>query len=166
MKLSRFLIFFLIVGCGPTCIVENPTICKQDDPRKHNGIDTEFEDYVALFEEITGTKVWDLPINFSHIEEEASIGICRTYFNKVLDKTYKEIFIRREYWEEASDNSRESLMLHELGHCVLNRHHTEERIERDGYKIPISVMNPFNIGGYFYYEPNREYYFEELKEAK
>ena len=58
-------------------------------------------------------------------------------------------------------SSREQLVFHELGHCVLERSHIEERLSNGNYR---STMRPTGeqIYGPEYSSFKRSYYFDEL----
>lgn len=73
-------------------------------------------------------------------------------------------------WQGASDNERECLVFHELGHCLLNRAHRTDRFPNNAY---VSLMNPDDVGVYAtcHYpigkddcdkRPRRDYYLDEL----
>lgn len=67
------------------------------------------------------------------------------------------ININAEYWTQISNDQREELVYHEMGHCVLDRGHTSARWEGQ----PDSIMNPqvFPTGLFSQY---REHYVLEL----
>lgn len=65
--------------------------------------------------------------------------------------------ISRNAWNRFSDESREQLIFHELGHCLLGRHHTSDIWNN----IPKSIMNPIQFSDWVYV-PNRVYYLNEL----
>lgn len=88
--------------------------------------------------------------------EGSTIGQCEI---GVFTST---ITIDGEYWDLAADFERESLMYHELGHCLLRRAHTSERDE-DG--CPSSIMYPTNSVNYCY-EQKREQYLTELGQKR
>ena len=73
-------------------------------------------------------------------------------------------------WQSASDNERECLIFHELGHCLLYRSHRTDRFPNDAY---ISLMNPNDVSVYATCRypignddcdkrPRRAYYLDEL----
>lgn len=56
----------------------------------------------------------------------------------------------------TTESQRVVLMFHELGHCDLDRDHTEEKRENG---TPKSIMNKY----IFSYDPvDEQYYFDEL----
>lgn len=117
-------------------------------------IDPEFAPYVANFEilsiqfarpmlvrNVSAVFVDSLPGNW--------VGVCR--YNAT-----NRIEVLRVWWQFALDSEREVLMLHELGHCVLGRGHTETYTNGQ----PSSIMYPSVLSGY-QYESNREQYLQE-----
>ncbi len=67
--------------------------------------------------------------------------------------------INPNFWWNNSYSSREVLMFHELGHCVLNRGHTSTL---DDYNDPVSVMHPTIISEERVYAGNYTSYMQEL----
>lgn len=63
---------------------------------------------------------------------------------KVIGHCYREsneITIRKDYFQESLAIENEQLMIHELGHCVLDLEHTEKEL---------AVMNPYALYHTFY----------------
>lgn len=54
------------------------------------------------------------------------------------EKKPRKVVIDRVYWNNASEQEREFLIFHELGHCFLDREHDDRR-DRDG--ICLSIMH-------------------------
>lgn len=76
-------------------------------------------------------------------------------------------------WQNASENERECLVFHELGHCLLKRDHRTARFPNDAY---VSLMNPDDRAVYATCvypigddvcdkRPRRAYYLDELANA-
>jgi hypothetical protein len=72
-----------------------------------------------------------------------TLGVCRYGGDMIVP----EIRINRQFWKVASMISREQLMFHEMGHCVLGRPHNAS--EYLGY-YPLSIMNPYFFGDNLY----------------
>ena len=134
------------------------------DPRKTPGVDEAFESEIELFEKIGGDYVTNININFGDVGDPPTIGRCTTYTNSTLKakRVYKEIYIKKSFWDNASTNQRETLMLHELGHCVLNKNHNNSVMDYEGRSVPSSIMNSYNIGAGLYYYNNKQHYYDEL----
>jgi hypothetical protein len=133
--------------------------CGTLDPREGNGIDPEFASYVARFERYYGRPIGDIPIYFAKMESNKSAGECWIWWGGY--RTYREIRIDRRWWNQMGDTfQREILIFHELGHCELNRPHTEEM--RNMF-APMSIMYPsVNVSHWRTYLLNHDYYIKEL----
>lgn len=57
------------------------------------------------------------------------------------EKKPKKVVIDRTYWEGATEDEREFLIFHELGHCFLDREHDDRR-DRDGFCLSIMHSTP------------------------
>lgn len=81
------------------------------------------------------------------------IGLCQRG-----NTPAKFISIRKAYFQHASSEQKYALVIHELGHCTLNRDHVE------GYRengCPKSIMHPSDgLFGCFFRD--QDYYFKEL----
>lgn len=89
------------------------------------------------------------------IGEQHVAGQC-TYSNFEPNR----IIIDREFWDAASTLSREMVVFHELGHCVLLRGH-DESTSGDGFCLSIMRSGTLNCRD-AYSVQNREYYLNEL----
>ncbi len=128
--------------------------CGQYAQKKHT-IDSEFLQLVDVFELEQNVTV-DIDITFKKIERPA-VGVC--WYNKNNNKMNGlSIEIDPTFWNGASDDEREELLFHELGHCILGREHDETKLYLN---IPKSIMYPYVFG--WAYKKYRSYYVEELK---
>lgn len=114
--------------------------------------DDDFTPYVKEFEKACGITSGSI-INFGNSFEKHVIGYCTP--------SNKNIKINRKYWNTADSYERELLIFHELGHCDLNRDHTEGYRDQDPKFIPVSIMGA-EIFGANIYMANRDYYIKEL----
>ena len=116
-------------------------------------IDPELQEYVTYFEELHGQEITDLKASFGDttVIGKNVVGYCR--FGMV-----PEIVVSREYWDRSDYLSREELMFHELGHCVLDRDHNDSKFE-DG--CPKSFMYKYVISRSCI-EAHREEYLAEM----
>ena len=113
-----------------------------------------FADYYKVKTSHIATEYADLNIDDKH-----TVGLCWSY-----DDGARKIQIDAEYWNVTTDNGKEQLIWHELGHCALNLEHDETLIYRDDYgSIPKSIMYPSVFGDSYFYEDLKDYYFKELK---
>lgn len=62
----------------------------------------------------------DLTAGISEIDEENVAGLCQ-YGTHITNN----VIIDGDFWNNTSFSSREFVVFHELGHCVLGRGHTE-----------------------------------------
>ncbi|MBK8504075.1 MAG: hypothetical protein IPL46_18830 [Saprospiraceae bacterium] len=74
------------------------------------------------------------------------------------------IVINNQFWETRNDVSREAMIFHELGHCILNRNHYNAMLANDEWRsmmrgdpIPAARSSSINYSGV-----RREYYIDEL----
>lgn len=94
---------------------------------------------------------------------EKTVGQCYP-FSFLADNTAKQLIkLDPSYWAEIDDATRESLVLHELGHCILGRweHDDEMILDSDQKPYPRSLMNSINVGSYDYLI-HQQYYIDEL----
>ena len=82
-------------------------------------------------------------------------GVCSTN-----NRGLRHITIDQSFWNRAGHFSREMIVFHELGHCILGRGHKEDAFENGVCK---SIMRSGNGGCYDAYRANtREYFLDEL----
>lgn len=99
-----------------------------------------------------------LTVSFDSTLGEGSLGYC--------DKG--SVIINEKFWRTSVISDRESLLFHELGHCLLGRSHSSMltagyEISTNTYRVdvPASLMNPNHLAGYFYVS-NRDDLLKEL----
>lgn len=122
----------------------------------------QFSPYVQSFEKQAAThgqavKVTDLIVKFGPMENKFERGIC-----EINGDDTPTILINEDAWNQMSEDEREPLLYHELGHCVLKRKHRADQMS-DG--VPASLMNPYTIAGWTYDE-YKSYYLNELFSQK
>ena len=134
--------------------------CSQDDYENSELNNIEFESYFNSFLEegiIRGQDFTNYSINFyfADIENQNAGGLC--------DQNNQKIIIDRENWNNASEEYKEWLIFHELGHCFLNRGH---RNEKSNSGECLSFMkgqeNSFECFENLYSSIWRKYYIDEL----
>ena len=126
--------FLLLTGCNAA-----PTF----DPRDITGVNPVFTTYVADFEALYHGSIGDVPIQFGTTTGTDVIGDCMIW--NVSGVKYREIKISEAYWNAISNSSREALLFHELGHCVLNRDHVTTTMWYNGGIVPTSFMYPYTF---------------------
>lgn len=129
---------------------------------KHNAtvsIDPTFTEYVARFEDAAHqaghkVRVNDLIVAFGDTGSNTETrGLCA-----FAEGETPAVTINQQAWDSSTDDEREELIFHELGHCLLGLKHVAG-INTDG--IPASIMNPVEITSAIYAQ-NRAYYLHTL----
>lgn len=172
-KSNILLLLIFLIGCA--------SIGKGTETSKEFlGIDERAEEYIALFKEIAEpyinkSTLESLSVGFKDVEvdERGVVGVCK-YFTS---DGGPEILIDQRFWAKSTENTRESLMLHELGHCICKIPHShiegsyEEKPKKDGPVLgrgffrdgcPVTVMYPEVLGD-FCYEKHKYHYHYELR---
>jgi hypothetical protein len=113
----------------------------------------------------------DVGMEFSLLMPYNTLGYCRKMEIQYLTeiRTYKKIILNTIQWVTMSVASKEQLVSHELGHCVLGREHVDGYIdvELNNKKtmIPESLMSTYSFSDH-YFKNFREYYYDELFQIK
>jgi hypothetical protein len=145
-------------------------------------VSKEIEVYVDKFIEeakIRGRefKKENLLAEFGTIDKVGVCGQC-SQANANADKFQKKITIvkNNNCWTTASEESKEALIFHELGHCWLGRIPHNDNVFPNG--SPVSIMNSSNENPYGICQydisnngecdkrPRRKYYIDELFDEK
>ncbi len=124
--------------------------------------DPEFSSYILEFQKLSQYDTSKIRIEFSDESDETvrgELGACQK--GLLNGNPIRRIKIRRGRWQEASQDSREQLIFHELGHCLLNRSHSDSYVRRGRYVMPTSIMSASQISDEVY-KVNRDYYISEL----
>lgn len=124
--------------------------------------DPEFSSYIVEFEKLSHYDTRKIRFEFSDESDESvknELGSCQKEL--LGGKPVGVIKIRRGRWKEASQDSREQLIFHEIGHCLLNRSHSDSLVRRGRYVMPKSIMSASRISDEVY-KANRDYYVSEL----
>lgn len=115
-------------------------------------IEQEIQQYVEVFESYYG-KAQPCSIIFKpELDKPTTAGKA---FNGV-GSCWVEISLK--HWNTFNSSQRECLIMHELGHAVLRRDHTNAK-KSNGQ--PASIMNSYLLEG-FLYSDNKDYYLLEL----
>lgn len=140
---------------------------KKDYVSVPSGVQPEFHKYVRNF--IKESRKYSLPKEFNermeHLtvkfgfpsrlnDEHDFVGWCE------LNTT--TIIIEKDTWNTYAEGSRQNLIDHELGHCILERNHRPYLAEG---KHPISVMFPQVLPSK-YYDENKDRLYPELFDSK
>lgn len=141
-RVKYVILTLLLTGCGL--------------PR-HYDSNPDFDAYTARFEQETGVKV-TVPIVYSSLDKE-TVALCEEFSDG-----YRLIRVNSFYWEEMENGGKEETIYHELGHCQLNRDHSDELTTTRlyVYAIPNSIMYPYIFGDVSFYWIFRDHYVQEL----
>lgn len=138
----RYLLILLCLGCG--------TSYNKAD------IHPALLPYVQLFLDEAKKREIDVEVDyfigFNDSFPDHVYGKCI----QLSDKTTIEINLDK--WDDLSELSKEQLMLHELGHCSLNREHDSSMLSSN---VPKSIMHPFIMNDQMYAN-YKDYYLREL----
>lgn len=96
------------------------------------------------------------------INNPNTIGFCS------VSNKGPTVFIKSDFWFNRSEDDKELLIFHELGHCLLGKTHTDgiskaqdKNLTSENILAPSSLMNTYHIGGYWYGN-NKEIYKDRL----
>ncbi len=151
MKRSLLIPLILLSACGPQPITQQSFYPPQ---RNTASIDPaaqpQYDTFVAQAS-INGItldpfRLHNIVIQFTNINEASAIGqgfvvigLCYSGIRNP-DGTYSYVVkLDQGFWDTADQYAQEVLVLHELGHCLLNRKH---RPDLDAFGTPVSLMNP------------------------
>ena len=105
-------------------------------------------------------KLGNIPIVFGDDHDFAEAGMAARQTTKRVGLCVhgtdgrNAIYIRKAWWDHASEYSRRSLVFHELGHCRLDRRHSDDL---DQYGEKISLMHPVIVKGSDFADREDEY---------
>lgn len=133
--------------------------CQNDDDVK---IDSQLTEFIEVFldeaeirEVPIDLEILDISAHIMNIQERNVVGQCYSYSDNS-----REIIIDENYWKELDYLDKEYIMLHELGHCILDRDHTNSR---DASGNCISIMQSgTGICDKHYTDTNRKELIDEL----
>lgn len=129
-----------LYSCGPLAPKEKKSV----------KIAAEAKAYVSAFEEKRGKKIDNLEVTFVSNLQGNVLAYCgrgeKTVIKIPQNDHYdiRQVVISKEWWDKMPEADKEVLIFHELGHCVLDRGHTDSRLASGR---PASVMNTYHIGG-------------------
>lgn len=108
--------------------------CSQADPRSIHGIDPVFEPYIQQYLEYKEQPLHtDIPIQFADLEYP-KVAVCTRWTSG-----HRQIEVDKSMWDQLSESVKLETIMHELGHCDLNRGHISST---KGY-MPTSIMYPY-----------------------
>lgn len=130
--------------------------------KEYQGVAPELWSYFEKFERAAAERgvAIDLAVvgitgSIEKIHAHGTVGLC----NHRLDQP-NHVIIDKNFWVSASENAKEMIVFHELGHCYLERGHTDAK-RNDG--TCASIMRSGKGGCVdFYNNTNKESYLDEL----
>lgn len=154
----------LLTSCGIPLPLQKDLVVKDINAvRQFSTTDPAFTKYVQEFEHrgrVTmndgSFSVGDIPVNFGDTENPNFQGVCFEY----PDGT-KEVIVKRSWWSAVSEEYRESLIFHELGHCRLGRDH-DDTVWENGDEVHKKSMMHSIIVSPNVYKDHKEGYHKEL----
>ena len=96
----------------------------------------------------------DVIIYFGEVQKSTNDG----YVTVAMCDYKGNIIINKKEWNQRSTIKQENVIFHEMGHCVLNRDHTQGLFEDD---CPKSIMYPSLMTDWCYLK-RYDYYMKEL----
>ena len=161
-KLGWSLAGLLLLGCGRGVM----------PPSREAGVFAKYRDAFVTYAGKYGVDSMGadtFPIEFGTPTEDSAVAECR------VDLVHgKRIVVRESSWKGYSEDSKQSLLLHELGHCVLRRVHRSDVVINPTKsptavlppnEAPASLMNPKFVPGDTY-RAYQEFYLKELFSAE
>ena len=107
----------------------------------------EFAPYVSSFEQKSQEvgapiQVTDLKMRFGDLQAAQEDGVC-----EIKEGETPTITIDQTAWSVMDETTREAVVFHELGHCVLKRVH-DNTLDKVG--MPVSLMYPTQMDSSIY----------------
>ncbi len=144
---KRFLfigVLFLLLGCGRA-----PTLEEKE----------EFTPYLNRFLAYSKQNGRDLSasvnVTYGNLQGK-HLGVCEEAW---LQTPHVEI--NRAAWGASPESTKEMMLFHELGHCLLGRSHIDTKVSAGPSLIPSSIMGSHGVPGRLY-EQFQDYYLTEL----
>ena len=133
----------LLASCGSTY-----DHIESDDILGDGYKDPSLSTYLNQFEEDMGVTIPG-HLSISIVDDLYKISnpnVDAVCWSNSRTKVGEKIEIRRSRWEVLSEASREQLLYHELGHCVLNKDHNFGQKRGSVWSVcPSSIMNPYTF---------------------
>lgn len=175
--MKKLLLTLFIMFYSTSCAMSEVEIRMN---KRYDGIHEEFKPYIQEFIYVSQGKIdeWDFrgfSMGFRDYKGGSVVGTCHP--------TVYEVDISKSWWDNTTSHlERYELVFHELGHCVLNRGHTQKPtkdgflawLERLGFTLgifqekgrlpdgcPASFMHPYTLGEKCI-SKHFNYYLEEL----
>lgn len=150
-RVTLFFSLFLLLSCG------DDTIQNTSDAYANTNIHPEFVRFVDSF--LSEAKRRDIEVDISSRELEIQFGAVENTGDVLgsCNRDNHHIIVSEVDWNNLSENHREVLIFHELGHCMFDRDHKSDKL-RNGEVA--SIMFPSIQGKFF--GARRTYYMNEF----
>lgn len=131
---------------------------------KQVSIPAEVQPYIDSFQadagsQNVGLKIDDLVVQFDSLDQPDQVVYGRCVYGYNMTPVVK---LDKSHWDNGSSTFRETLVYHELGHCLLNRLHINLLWQApNGARTPFSIMYA-NSAALDYYQMYRQHYIQEL----
>lgn len=157
MKYLLLVLSFISLGCGSA----------QDQSSgsaEVSYIDPQFQTYVDFFNEQAfirdQTDLINKPLKIITYDEAGTTPEDNEIGHCSHQSGLATIYIDQRYWYGANENQRLILILHEMGHCVLNRTHVTTIIPSENNR-PESILYPMTHPVAYRFDAYREAYLDE-----
>ena len=162
--MNKFLVFALFSFVFFACQKDSsfPQILENEPIVENSDIQADLQDYFDRFEAAAQARGIDLQLadlnltgRIEEIDENNVAGQCSYGSNHP-----SEIVIDASFWSWASENLKEMVVFHELGHCVLHRGHEEGQFQNGACRSIMRSGTESCLDNY--HSQTREYYLDEL----
>lgn len=151
----RFLIVIIFISTLNMCCSVRPNYISVDA-----GLQSYVTSFVTEYQNRVNSnyKLQALDVHFVDVMPSSMapgvVGLCSTSPTDV-----PHISVLASYWQNIPEATREELMYHELGHCVLGLDH---RTAVDSNNVPLSIMYPYVLMSNVYNSSTKQPYLVEL----
>lgn len=152
--IMAFTFSLLFISCQDQLTSDTPELPYYD-------VDERLWHYFASFEREAAYRKITIDLNaegitgvIDNIAEDGVAGTCQ------YGRHISHVTVDEDYWNNSSSIRREFVVFHELGHCVLDRGHTEDAFANGICKSIMSSGLGTCRDAYVF--QNREYYLDEL----
>jgi hypothetical protein len=154
LRMLSILSVALIVGCGKSL---QDVISMGKKPYSKSKTNEVFRPYIRSFVEEFNVSV-RVPIVLKKLHANKA-GVCL-----VWSDGYREIQINSTHWQFFTEEQKEQLVFHELGHCVFDLDHDDSLMPNNS-NCPNSIMRSFMfspVEGADCYVPEYQHYVEDI----
>lgn len=111
-------------------------------------VDEQMLPFVEDFEAIYEASIGDVVVRFDKIEKPTgAVALCT--ITTYPTSEYREVTVDKDHWLDSPRETKLNIIFHELGHCVLDRPHLEDKtlvdVDQLLYSLPSSFMYPYTF---------------------